>query len=311
MEKTLLELIAEYGETKNAAVLGEITRRVNEIVFNCPSCGRHDFGLYNMQNRQAVMEENARLKAEVEKLTISEKEAKDGWMSEYYAREAIEAKYSALISEEVAVEGNLAEILKGFEGYSLDTSSNVQIPYYRWYMLKKYIQTLQTIAKEKMSWDIEDLPMPEDEEIKEVCLLNKHENNFFFNSALDYTKHKNSKAAITDLILWLLVVMAEKKQIFDEKEQWWIDIGVHYRNLSILLGAKPNQMMDAYDKRLCESGLGNDPEDPNNKNISEYYVCAHEWNDKFVEFLEQLKKDFFNICEITSKIDALLKQFNS
>ncbi len=54
----------------------------------------------------------------------------------------------------------------------------------------------------------------------------------------------------------------EKKYTADDLKdltQRHVDHVCHYRNLAIVLGAKPNQMLTDYDKKLCEKGI--DPDD--------------------------------------------------
>lgn len=43
-----------------------------------------------------------------------------------------------------------------------------------------------------------------------------------------------------------------------ESEQHYVDAVCHYRNLAIVLGAKPNQMLGKFDRDLCESGIDPD-----------------------------------------------------
>lgn len=42
--------------------------------------------------------------------------------------------------------------------------------------------------------------------------------------------------------------------------QHWVDATCHYRNLAITLGAKPDTMLDQFDRELAEKGVANDYE---------------------------------------------------
>lgn len=44
------------------------------------------------------------------------------------------------------------------------------------------------------------------------------------------------------------------------KQQPLVDDAVYYRNLAIMLGAKPEQMTNAYDRDLCAKGIDDKPD---------------------------------------------------
>jgi FtsZ-binding cell division protein ZapB len=49
--------------------------------------------------------------------------------------------------------------------------------------------------------------------------------------------------------------LREENARLQERDQRWIDDVCHYRNLAILLGAKPEQMVSQWDRDLCEKGI--------------------------------------------------------
>lgn len=72
----------------------------------------------------------------------------------------------------------------------------------------------------------------------------------------------------------------------DERDQRWVDEVVYYRNLSITLGAKPEDMSCKYDKWLCEKGLGDT--DPNERTFADERADMQEsweFEEKYLELL--------------------------
>ena len=62
-----------------------------------------------------------------------------------------------------------------------------------------------------------------------------------------------------------------------DKFQRYTDGIVHYRNLAIDCGAKPEQMLNAYDRKLCEVGLGDD--EPGYWSQEDHYdECRDLWS---------------------------------
>jgi hypothetical protein len=71
----------------------------------------------------------------------------------------------------------------------------------------------------------------------------------------------NDDALLDSIDAALAEPVVETLTIDQHKEvtQKRVDHTIHYRNLAIVLGAKPNQMLTDYDKELCEKGI--DPDD--------------------------------------------------
>jgi hypothetical protein len=61
-------------------------------------------------------------------------------------------------------------------------------------------------------------------------------------------------AVLTEPVAKMLTIDQHK-----DITQKHVDHCIYYRNLAIVLGAKPNQMLTDYDKELCEKGI--DPDD--------------------------------------------------
>lgn len=116
----------------------------------------------------------------------------------------------------------------------------------------------------------------------------------------DFVKYSCSKDQVFDYIRCIkrLVVEANaliaKVNKLTEQRENAAELTVHYRNLAIVLGAKPEQMLGQYDRKLCESGIN--PDDTSNG----YYLSINEeldnlkllWqeNEELREELDKLKK---------------------
>jgi hypothetical protein len=54
--------------------------------------------------------------------------------------------------------------------------------------------------------------------------------------------------------------LAEAEKKYRQGSQKWVDGTCHYRNLAIQYGAKPEEMLDKYDRELAENHNPNDPD---------------------------------------------------
>lgn len=81
-----------------------------------------------------------------------------------------------------------------------------------------------------------------------------------------------------------------------DKTQKLVDDCVHYRNLAILLGAKPDQMVDSYDRELCRKGLDEGPDKHHFTMAEVLEGKLAEWDehDALIEEIAQLKHDLLN-----------------
>lgn len=71
-----------------------------------------------------------------------------------------------------------------------------------------------------------------------------------------------------------------------EQDQTWVDRVVHYRNLAIGLGARPEQMLDAHARKLAEEGwvLDLDP----GRDAADAWAEAERWEAEAVKLQDRL-----------------------
>lgn len=240
----------EAGDLRKCWDWEELKRRMNELMINCPSCGRHDFGLQVKQATDLIRleEKCCELQEQCSKLKSSEAEAREGWMSEYEKTEDLRKEL-----ETYEEKGN-NDFFKGIEEKHPEI-----IEFWMWVRLKKYVGFLETHLEAKNEWTKEDKPMQEDHEIlayrpgRDKSVVEYHN---YYNTAEMYLENKVSKQAIRDLLNWILVKSAKNKNKLLDEIQHHVDDSVYYRNLCIRLGAKPEQMVNSFDKNLCKEGLG-------------------------------------------------------
>jgi hypothetical protein len=56
-------------------------------------------------------------------------------------------------------------------------------------------------------------------------------------------------------LLGAVAALRERVEELEQRDQRWVDEVCAYRNLAIFLGAKPTDMLNEYDRNLCESGI--------------------------------------------------------
>jgi hypothetical protein len=91
------------------------------------------------------------------------------------------------------------------------------------------------------------------------------------------------EAALAEPVVETLTIDQHK-----EITQKRVDHTIHYRNLAIVLGAKPNQMLTDYDKELCEKGI--DPDDNSGGYHWSVRDCVEEVEDLW-EKNERLERE--------------------
>lgn len=263
-----------------------------------------------------------------EKLKIAEKEAREGWKAEYtkteeansqlgmslacweslkdvlvleYGKEKMESvppySYEDLIKQLVVKGQSVPARLENLEKLKLivkreDNEQNF-FESFEWRQLKRYINFLEQEFKKKTEWAEEDIPLQEDKEIQSYHPLEKSGKEDYYRTACLYVEAKRSKYALIDVLNWILVKFSEQKEALQDEIQQHVDDAVYYRNLAILLGAKPEQMVNKFDKHLCEIGIEN-PEDPENKWASDNYRDAWGFVEKYEEFLKKLQEELNN-----------------
>jgi len=52
-----------------------------------------------------------------------------------------------------------------------------------------------------------------------------------------------------------VAALRDRAEELGQRDQRWVDEVCAYRNLAIFLGAKPTDMLNEYDRKLCESGI--------------------------------------------------------
>lgn len=97
---------------------------------------------------------------------------------------------------------------------------------------------------------------------------------------------------------WRIDELEEKLDTLEDKDQTVLDHAVAYRNLAIFLGAKPDQMLDAYDKSLCEGGtMDSDTIDMDG--------CLKSWKEMEKLEAEAVTRDI-RIQELKAEVATLL-----
>lgn len=81
--------------------------------------------------------------------------------------------------------------------------------------------------------------------------------------------------------------------------QSMIDAVCHYRNLAIILGAKPYQMLDAYDRQLCEAGI--DPDNTSNG----YHVSVNEQLEELADVWDENERLEKELSEARAELEKL------
>lgn len=97
----------------------------------------------------------------------------------------------------------------------------------------------------------------------------------------------------------------ESREIAARPSQSYIDAIGHYRNLAISLGAKPEQMLNTFDRDLCRNGLdferGNYTVDDSCGDLAEVWDEVDRMADEIERLRSALADSGCGICDPTKR----------